>query len=161
MSSGKVGVPWYSPSRSATSEIFGRGRSPFCDHPVVTKTRLKPCTTQPRLARDHSQHFGRFPGLSPHALLLHAPCAPVARPPARFYTHHCDHWVDRALWGAVSPRAPPLHAPRAPVARPPARFYTHHCDHWVVAIITPKKPLRLCASALNKPRAMPPPKKSA
>ena len=42
----------------------------FCDHSVVTKTRLKPCTAQPRSARDHSQHYGRFAGLSSRAALM-------------------------------------------------------------------------------------------
>jgi hypothetical protein len=33
---------------------------------------------------------GLFSGLSPRTPPLHVLCAPDARPPARFYTHHCD-----------------------------------------------------------------------
>jgi len=113
----------------------------FCDHSVVTKMRLKPCTAQPRPARDHLQHDGRILGLSPARAPLHVPCVPGARLPASFYTHHCDHWVSRAHCRALPARAP-LHVPCAPGARLPARFYTHHCDHWVVAITSAS--LRLC-----------------
>ena len=45
----------------------------------------------------------------------------------------------------------PLHGLCAPGARHSRRFYTHHCDHCGRI----KEPLRLCASALNKPEQCP------